>query len=102
VPDARDTLFSALMPNGDPNAAAQAYANRLMPPVQPLDDATPSAYERLTRALHGAHEAISPWNMIAPTDVASFAPVAACVNAWQDSGRARDNIEAWQLRAGGH
>lgn len=39
------------------------------------------------QAARGARETISPWKMLSPSDVASFAPGGGLVNAWQDSGR---------------
>jgi len=50
--------------------------------------------DRIGRYARQAREYISPWNVMSPTDVASMAPGGGFVNAWQDSGRARDNLKA--------
>lgn len=44
--------------------------------------------------LDNVRRAIDPNRVFGPSDVASFAPGGGLVNAWQDSGRARDNLKA--------
>ena len=92
MPDARDILFSALSPDVDAAARAKAYADQLMPPVQPLDDASPSTFGRISRGLRDFREAISPSNVFSPSDIASFAPGGGLVNAWHDSGKGMQSL----------
>lgn len=94
MPDARDILFSALSPDVDAAARAKAYADQLMPPVQPLDDASPSTFGRISRGLRDFREAISPSNVFSPSDIASFAPGGGLVNAWHDSGKGMQSLKS--------
>lgn len=53
-----------------------------------------AALEAVGSAARKAREAISPWRMLSPTDVAGFAPGGGLVQAWQDSGRGWRNLKA--------
>lgn len=50
--------------------------------------------DKIGAAARRMREVISPWNVVSPTDVAGFAPGGGLAQAWQDSGRARDNLRA--------